>query len=130
MVGLTGAICLGLVSFGDSALHAMIGRGGITAENVQTLWWTMVALAGVLVGGAVGQVTAGAFYAAGDTKTPTKFFVLTYTVYVPIKIFVFRRYGLTGLAVASSVYFMLNLVLQLIALERGWLARREWSAAT
>jgi len=129
MTALTGAMCVGLMAFGYSALHFMIGRGGITAENLQTLWWTLVALAGVLVGGAVGQVTSGAFYATGDTKTPTMFFVLTYTVYVPLKILAFRRYGLTGLAVAASLYFMLNLALQLIALERLWLSRREWSAA-
>lgn len=130
MTALTLAMCVGLMTLGEPVLHFMIGRGGITAENSHRLWWTMVALAGVLVGGAVGQVTGGAFYATGDTKTPTKLFVLTYTVYVPLKVIVFRRYGLTGLAVAASAYFMLNLALQLIVLERNWLSRREWSAAT
>ena len=108
-----------LLFFGESLLQLLIGHGGITADNVRMLWWIMIALLGVMVGGTVGQVTAVAFYAMGDTKTPTNLFIWTFTIYIPVKILVFVRYGLIGLAVATSVHLVLNFLLQLVVLERA-----------
>jgi putative peptidoglycan lipid II flippase len=108
-----------LLVFGESALRQMIGHGGINAGNVHLLWLIMVALLGVLIGGTVGQVTAIAFYAMGDTKTPTNLFVVTFTVYIPIKVFTFLHYGLMGLAVATSVHMLVNSLLQFALLERA-----------
>jgi peptidoglycan biosynthesis protein MviN/MurJ (putative lipid II flippase) len=81
------------------------------------LWWILVALAGVLIGGASGQVISGAFYAIGDTRTPTMLFIVTYTIYIPIKILVFLRYGVIGLAVVTSIHLAINFLLQLVVLE-------------
>ena len=55
----------------------------------------------------------------GDTKTPTRLFILTYTIYFPLKVLAFLRYGLMGLAVATSVHMIVNFTLQLIVLERA-----------
>lgn len=108
-----------LLAAGNVLLRSLIGHGGITAENVRALWWIMVALGGAAAGGVAGQITSAAFYAAGDTKTPTKLFVWTYTIYVPIKVAAFLRYGLIGLAVTTSVHLTINFLLQLITLERS-----------
>jgi putative peptidoglycan lipid II flippase len=108
-----------LLAFGEPVLRQMIGHGGITAGNVHLLWLIMIALLGVLVGGAVGQVTGIAFYAMGDTKTPTNLFIVTFTIYIPIKVFTFLHYGLMGLAVATSVHMLVNSLLQLALLERA-----------
>lgn len=108
-----------LVIAGEPLLRLMIGHGGITAQNVHTLWWIMLALIGLFAGGSAGQVTATAFYAMGDTKTPTMLFIWTFTIYVPIKMLVFREYGLIGLALAISVHLILNFFVQLFALERN-----------
>ena len=118
VAALTVLAALGLIAVGETALHLMIGHGGITAENVHTLWWIMVALIGLLAGGAAGQVTAAAFYSMGDTKTPTTLFVWTFTIYLPIKMLVFREYGLIGLAAVISTHLILNFMVQLVALER------------
>lgn len=107
-----------LLVFGEPALRLLIGHGGITAASVHSLWWIMIALLGVLVGGTVGQVTAVAFYAMGDTKTPTNLFIVTFTIYIPIKVLAFFHYGLMGLAVATSIHLIVNLLLQLAILER------------
>src|SRR3989441_11667285 len=88
-----------------------------TKANVHSLWLIMIALLGVLVGGTIGQITAVAFYAMGDTRTPTMLFVWTFTIYIPIKFLVFVRYGLLGLAIATSVHLIINFVLQLVVLE-------------
>ena len=78
----------------------------------------MLALSGLLIGGTAGQVTSVAFYAMGDTKTPTMLFIWTFTIYIPIKVLVFVQYGLVGLAVATSAHLLINFLLQLIVLER------------
>ncbi|HEX8559706.1 MAG TPA: lipid II flippase MurJ [Pyrinomonadaceae bacterium] len=106
-----------LLAFGPHALRLVIGHAGVTAENVYTLWLVLLALAGAFAGGVSGQVASGAFYAMGDTKTPTKVSALVYTLYLPLKIAVFLRYGLIGLAVTMSVYFLLNFLAQFALLE-------------
>lgn len=118
MLGITIAAAVGLFATGEPLLRLMIGHGGITAQNVHMLWWIMVALSGVLIGGAAGQVISGAFYAIGDTRTPTVLFIGTFTVYVPIKILAFLRYGVIGLAVVTSLHLVVNFLLQLAVLER------------
>lgn len=118
MAGLGMAASVILLVFGESLLHLMIGHGGITAQNVRMLWWIMLALSGLLIGGTAGQVTSVAFYAMGDTKTPTMLFIWTFTIYIPIKVLVFLHYGLVGLAVATSAHLLLNFLLQFIVLER------------
>jgi putative peptidoglycan lipid II flippase len=91
---------------------------------VRTLWLIMLALLGILASGTVGQITSVAFYAMGDTKTPTRLSILTFLIYVPLKVIIFLRYGLIGLAVTTSIYFVTNFVLQLFILERT-IARRD-----
>lgn len=110
--------CIVLLLLGELILSLMIGHGGITAENVHKIWLLTLALIGLLIGGTVGQLTAAAFYAMGDTKTPTKLFIWTYTVYIPIKVIVFFQFGLIGLAIATSVHSIVNSFTQLAVLER------------
>jgi len=55
----------------------------------------------------------------GNTKTPTKVSTLLYTLYIPIKIIVFFKLGLIGLAITVSTYFCANSVIQF------WLLRKE-----
>jgi putative peptidoglycan lipid II flippase len=118
MGGLTVAAGITLLIFGEPLLHMMIGHGGITAQNVRVLWWIMLALLGVLLGGTAGQMTAAAFYAMGDTKTPTTLFIWTFTIYIPAKVLVFLHYGFIGLAIATSVHLIVNFLLQFFILER------------
>jgi putative peptidoglycan lipid II flippase len=118
MIGLGVASGAGLLFFGESLLHLMIGHGGITALNVRMLWWIMLALTGLLIGGTAGQMTSAAFYAMGDTKTPTMLFIWTFTIYIPLKALIFLRYGLLGLAIATSVHLILNFILQFLILEK------------
>jgi putative peptidoglycan lipid II flippase len=127
LLWMTGISILGaalLLVFGESTLRLLIGHGGITEQNVHSLWLIMIALLGLLVGGTIGQVTATAFYAMGDTKTPTNLFILTFTIYIPIKVLTFLHYGLMGLAIATSAHLVLNFLLQLFVLERATSPKR------
>ncbi len=45
-------------------------------------------------------------------------FIGTYTVYIPVKILVFLRYGVVGLALATSVHLLVNFIVQTVVLEK------------
>jgi putative peptidoglycan lipid II flippase len=124
MIAIALALCAGLYFFGEPILRLMIGRGGITSGNVHRLWEILLALSGIMIGGAAGQIIAVGFYAMGDTRTPTMLFIFTYTIYIPLKILVFLRYGVIGLAIAASVQVIVNSLVQLIVLELATLRLR------
>lgn len=110
---------------GERLLTLLIGHGGVTRGNVHLLWLIMVALVGFFIAGAMGQITSTTFYAMGDTRTPTRMSIVTYTVYIPAKVFGFMRYGLLGLAVVTSVYLFVNLLIQILLLEGFVIPRRQ-----
>jgi putative peptidoglycan lipid II flippase len=117
MGGLTVAGYIFLLVAGERVLNLLIGHGGVTKDNVHLLWLIMVALVGVFIAGAMGVITSKTFYAMGDTRTPTRMSIVTYTLYIPAKILAFLHYGLMGLAVVTSVYLFLNLCIQIVLLE-------------
>jgi putative peptidoglycan lipid II flippase len=124
MLSLTLTGYLLFLLLGESILNLLIGHGGVTLENVHALWWVMVALAGFLIGGANGQIAATTFYAMGDTRTPTRMSIITYSIYIPAKVLIFLRYGLLGLAAVTSIYLLVNLTIQVLLLEKFSLPRR------
>lgn len=115
-ISLAGLLLLGL--FGQAVLELLIGHGNVSADNVGTLWWIMIWLAGMFVGGAAGQICSSSFYACGDTVTPTRMSMLTYTAYIPGKVVAFHFSGAMGLAIATSIYYVTNLSLQIYLLEK------------
>lgn len=117
MGGLTVAGYVFLLVAGERVLNLLIGHGGVTKDNVHLLWLIMVALVGVFIAGAMGVITSKTFYAMGDTRTPTRMSIVTYTLYIPAKILAFLHYGLMGLAVVTSAYLFLNLCIQIVLLE-------------
>lgn len=114
-----------LLLLGERVLSVLIGHGGVTSANVHLLWLIMVALVGFFVAGAMGVVTSKTFYAMGDTSTPTRLSIVTYTLYIPAKVIGFYRYGLIGLATVTSAYLFLNLAIQMLLLEGYVIPRRE-----
>jgi putative peptidoglycan lipid II flippase len=128
MGGLTLLAYLVLLIVGEPILNLLIGHGGVTGDNVHLLWVIMVALVGFFIAGAMGVVTSKTFYAMGDTSTPTRMSIVTYTLYIPAKVLGFYRYGLVGLAVVTSTYLFLNLVIQILLLEGYVIPRREQQA--
>jgi putative peptidoglycan lipid II flippase len=109
-ISLVGLLALGL--FGQNLLGLLVGHGNVSASNVSELWWIMIWLGGMFVGGALGQISSSSFYALGDTSTPTRLGVCTYTLYIPIKIFLYYSIGVMGLALASSMFLIANFFLQ------------------
>ncbi|MFO1386104.1 MAG: lipid II flippase MurJ [Chitinivorax sp.] len=105
-------LCLtmaGLVVFaaiGQWLLGMLVGHGGVTPDNVSTLYQLFIGMAGMFVGGCVGQVLNSAFYARGNTKIPALVMSACFTLGVAIKIFAFKIAGLMGLAFATTFYYL------------------------
>jgi peptidoglycan biosynthesis protein MviN/MurJ (putative lipid II flippase) len=103
---------------GRPLLGLLVGYGNISAENVSRLWWIMLWLGGMFAGGVLGQISSSSFYARGNTVTPTRISMVSYTAYLPAKVIAFYIWGVAGLAVATSIYCMLNFGLQFYLLEK------------
>lgn len=116
------AVCLlgifTIWSVGEPLLKWGMAHGEFTSFHAQELWVLLLLTAGMLVAGAMGTLTAGAFYAQGDTRTPTWLGSLAFTLGIVLKIAMFKLYGVQGLAIAISVYYMFSLGLQLFVLWR------------
>ncbi len=117
MGGLTVLGFLVVLIFGKPLLTPLFGHKHFDAQNISTLWWLLVALGGLWVGGGMGTITSSTYYAKGDTRTPTKIGIWTYTTYVPLKILAFYLFKLGGLAVSISIYYLVNLILQIYFLK-------------
>lgn len=116
MIGIAGLLFLGL--FGQSVLYLLVGHGNISDDNVKELWWVMIWLGGMFIGGVAGQICSSTFYACGNTITPTRMSMMTYTVYIPCKVAVFYFWGMIGLAIVTSIYYITNLLLLVYLLEK------------
>lgn len=105
-----GAVTFAIV--GRTILTLLIGHGGVTTANVDLLWRVMLVLTVAFAAGSLGQLTSQAFYALGDTRTPTRLGILTFTVYVPLKFLAFRAFGIFGLAASTGLFILVNVALQ------------------
>ncbi len=121
-----GVICIaGLLSFGFIGqwfLTFLIGHGNVTASNVGELWWVMICLGGMFAGGAMGQIVSSSFYSCGNTRSPILISLTTYTIYLPIKVMVYKYYAIQGIALLMSIYYLLDLLL-LFSYKRIYLSK-------
>jgi putative peptidoglycan lipid II flippase len=108
---LCGASIILFIIIGKPLLGILVGRGSFRASNVSMLWLVMIGLSGAFLGGVGGQITSSAFYARGNTRTPTAISIITFTLFIPMKIASFYIWNVMGVAVATSIYYLSNLLL-------------------
>jgi putative peptidoglycan lipid II flippase len=124
---LTGVGFLGIYLVGEPALSLLLGHGEFGADQVRQLWWILLALGGTWVAGALGQVFSAAFYAAGDTVTPTRIGVAGFTLGIILKVMGFFWLGVLGIALGTSAYFVFNAIVLRFALVWRLGRRPVWS---
>ena len=107
-----------LLTAGKLLLHLLVGHGAVTADNVELLWWLLVCMGGFLIGGGLGQTLSVAFYAVGETRIPTLIGVIGFSVGLLLKVVLFFRWGLSGIALGLTVHHLLNGLAFLICVER------------
>lgn len=93
----------------------------LTARGVNPgeLRWILLLFGGVPVGACVGALLANAFYAMGDTRTPTVMTACTFTIFLIAKVVVFTELGMYAFCALTSVYYLSNGGLM------AWLLRRR-----
>jgi len=111
MLAITGGAFLGILLFGKPTLLFIFGHGRFEESSLVTLWFLMIALVGFWMGGSVGQILASSFYAKGNTATPTKLLILSFTIGIFLKLGGFYFLGVLGIAIGTSLYYFLNLIL-------------------
>lgn len=118
-----GAVCLSAVVVlavaGQTILDVVLGHGQLERGHINDLWWMLLWLLGTFVGGALGQLSSSAFFALGDTRTPARFGIYSYTVYIPIKLLAFHYFGAAGLALSASLFVVINFAYQDGSLRSG-----------
>jgi len=117
-LGITFAVFVGIVFSGTSVLSFLFGHGRFTIDEVLTLHWVLIALVGVWIGSALGQILSNGFYAKGNTRTPTKIGIFGFTIGLVMKVVGFWYWGILGIAVGTSLYYLLNVFLLKSALHK------------
>ena len=107
-----------LIMVGLPILRLMLEHGKFQASDSRLLWLILVLSCGQFIWGALGSMLAGAFYARGDTRTPSWLGSLSFTIAIGIKILMFSYYGVYGLAIAVSIYFFMSVAMVLLSLYR------------
>jgi putative peptidoglycan lipid II flippase len=82
------------------------------------LWLICLLLLGYAHVAASGSVAVAAFYAMGDAKTPVKVGVLGFAFGVLLKSLAFLTWGLPGLALGTSIYYIINMLAMCVLLEK------------
>ncbi len=125
MGGLSITAVLALILIGQPILATAIQFGRFGAKDSHTLWLLLVLTSGMFVAGSLGSLASGAFYARGDTRTPTLLGSLSFTIAIGLKILMFWLYGLVGVAIAISLYYVMSLVMLTVPLYRRALDQRH-----
>lgn len=98
------------------AILAMLLK--VTPGQAHDMWFVCLALLGYLHVAASGTIAVSAFYALDDTRTPVRIGMAGFILGVILKSAGFLLMGLTGLAIATSAYYICNMVAMCILLEK------------
>ncbi|MGC3973127.1 MAG: lipid II flippase MurJ [Nitrospira sp.] len=126
---LSGGIVLALISGGVAAYHMGLidpsaRYGTLRVGDLARMWIIWVSCSGVVLTGGINHILNNAFYAQGDTMTPSKIEVLTYTVGLVMKGAGAFFGGLVGMALAISAYYVLNSLMLGMVLRKRVAAQR------
>lgn len=90
----------------------------LNADAAFELWTLCIILLGYLHVAASGTIATAAFYALGNTKTPVKIGVIGFFIGVFIKSIGFILFGVEGLAIGVTIYYVQNMIVMYIKLEK------------
>ncbi len=90
----------------------------VSPGQAHDMWFVCLALLGYLHVAASGTIAVSAFYALNDTRTPVRIGMTGFILGVILKSAGFLLMGLTGLAIASSAYYICNIAAMCMLLEK------------
>ena len=83
----------------------------VTTEDGTALWVLLLLLGGIPLFASLGSLVSGAFYATGDTATPTVVSAVTFTAFVIGKVVVFQSLGLAAFCILTTCYYAGNVII-------------------
>lgn len=107
VAGLCSAGLLLAWTHGEVLLRPVFARGEMTPADVRMLCSLLLAMFGVVLGESLANLFANGFYAIHDTRTPTRINVLVFTLGIAMRLAGFFWWGLTGLALGLSAFYIL-----------------------
>ncbi len=115
MIAIIVPIIVGLGCYSTPVIRDLFERGRFTATDTHTVSLLLLLYLGMIVGGAFGDVAAKIFYSLSDTRTPTVIGCIGFTLGLGLKLTLVPSMGVAAIALATSLYYLLNLALM------GWL---------
>ncbi|MFM5907001.1 MAG: lipid II flippase MurJ [Novosphingobium sp.] len=112
------ACIIGLAVIGEPLLNFVMGNGRFGTEHAHQLWLILLGASGLFIIGTAGSLLTGAFYARGDTRTPTLIGSASFTISIATKLLMFKHMGIIGLSLAASLQYALSGLLMVIWLRR------------
>ena len=107
----------------DLIMSALFRRGAFDAAAASRAGGVLAAYAVGLPAAVIIRSVTASFYSRGDTATPLWASLTGYGVNILLKVVLIGRFGVAGLALATSVGAWINVgLLWLLALRRGWAA--------
>lgn len=97
--------------------------GAIDSPNLNKLVLALLGSTGVLLCGSINHLLMSAFYAQGDTRTPSRIQMLSYSIGIVLKCCGFILGELFGIVLAISLYYALEGLLLGMVLHRRMIIR-------
>lgn len=110
---------IGLFALAEELLSTLLAHGEFTTEAAKLTAWAMMGYSAGLPGYILTKLTATAFFAAGDTKTPLKAGILALGVNVIANLVLMQFFGHVGIALATALSGWVNAAFQLYMLKRS-----------
>jgi putative peptidoglycan lipid II flippase len=117
------------VALGPVIVALLFQTGRFGAADTQLVGAVLAAYGVGLLGAAAAKLLASGFYALRDTRTPVRISITSLGVSAACAIALIRPLGPVGIALGSSVGGVVNLLLQLVFLDRRAgpvLGREDW----
>lgn len=105
-----------VVFYGESIVADLFERQAFDASATEAVARLLTILLGVVVAGSVGEIAGKALYAMSETRLPALIAVVGFTIGVALKIALSRRFGVEGVALGTTLYFVICLAALLAAL--------------
>jgi putative peptidoglycan lipid II flippase len=106
-------LAVGLVCFSQPLVHDLFERGKFEPYDTMAVGQLVTLYVGMLLGASLVEITARAFFALHDARTPVLIGVAAFTLGTVLKVVLCKTHGLPGISVATSLYYLLNAVVLL-----------------
>ncbi len=114
-------VIVALVMFASPLVRDLLQRGRFRDGDTHAVAALLTMLCGLIVGGSVAEIAAKVFYSWQKTRTLVLVGLCGLALDVVLKLMWYRTHGVSGLASATSVYYLFNalVLLVLITLRLG-----------